>query len=79
MADDDLKARATRILMEEAAPALQLDGTGIEVLDVDAGVLQVRLTGGCSGCPSTVQTIIIGLEQELRKRLPEIEYLEAVP
>jgi Fe-S cluster biogenesis protein NfuA len=49
---DDLKARVVRVLAEEVGPALDLDGTRIEVLDVSDGVAQVRLNGVCSGCPS---------------------------
>jgi Fe-S cluster biogenesis protein NfuA len=74
----ELKDRVAQVLAEEIGPALDLDVGGIEVVGVDAGVVQVRL-GACAGCPSTVMTIIMGLEQELRQRIPEIEYLEAVP
>jgi Fe-S cluster biogenesis protein NfuA len=76
---DDLKGRVARVLVEEAAPALQLDGSGIEVLDVRDGVVQVRLGGVCAGCPSSIMTVVMGLEQELRQRIPEVEYLEVVP
>jgi Fe-S cluster biogenesis protein NfuA len=76
---NDLKARVARVLADEVAPALQMDGTTIEVLDIDAGVVRVRLHGGCQGCPSTIMAVIMGIEQELRQRLPEVEYLEAVP
>lgn len=74
-----LKERVARLLTEEIGPALDLDGSAIEVLDIDQGVLRVRLGGVCSGCPSTIMTVLMGLEQELRKRVPEVEYLEAVP
>lgn len=76
---DDLKQRVARVLNEEVRPALQMDGGDIEVLDVRDGVAQVRLNGVCGGCPSTIMTMIVGIEQELRRHLPEIEYLEAVP
>jgi Fe-S cluster biogenesis protein NfuA len=66
-------------LTEEAAPALHIDGSDIEVIDIEESVVRLRLHGACAGCPSTIMTIIMGLEQELRKRIPEIEYLEAVP
>jgi Fe-S cluster biogenesis protein NfuA len=75
----DLKSRVARVLAEEVAPALQLDGSGVEVLDIDTGVVRVRLTGACTGCASTIMTIIMGMEQELRRHFPEIKYLEAVP
>jgi Fe-S cluster biogenesis protein NfuA len=58
---------------------LAMDGGAVEVLDVTDGVARVRLNGTCSGCPSTIMAVIMGIEQELRKRVPEVEYLEAVP
>jgi Fe-S cluster biogenesis protein NfuA len=75
----DLKERVARVLAEEVRPALQMDGGDVEVLGVEDGVLRVRLHGTCGGCPSTVMAVIMGLERELRQRIPEIEYLEAVP
>jgi len=75
----DLKDRVVQVLAEEVGPALSLDGTAIEVVDVTDGVVQVRLSNVCAGCPSTIITIVMGLEQELRQRIPEIEYLEALP
>jgi Fe-S cluster biogenesis protein NfuA len=75
----DLKDRVVQVLAEEVGPALSLDGTAIEVVDVTDGVVQVRLSNVCAGCPSTIMTVVMGLEQELRQRIPEIEYLEAIP
>ena len=75
----DLKERVVRILAEEVGPALEMDGTAIEVLDVSDGVVRVRLGGVCGNCPSSIVAAIMGIEQELRQRLPEVEYLEAVP
>jgi Fe-S cluster biogenesis protein NfuA len=74
-----LKERVERMIQEEVAPALQMDGGSIEVLGVEDGVVQVRLGGVCSGCPSTIQAVVMGLEEELRRLIPEVEYLEAVP
>lgn len=75
----DLKARVARVLAEEVGPALQMDGAALEVLDVTDGVVQLRLHGGCGCCPSTVMALIAGIEEELRRRIPEVAYLEAVP
>jgi Fe-S cluster biogenesis protein NfuA len=74
-----LKDQIAQLLKDEIGPALALDGGGIEVVDVANGVVQLRLGGVCTGCPSTVMAVIIGIEQELRQRLPEVEYIEAVP
>ncbi|QVL29821.1 NifU family protein [Telmatocola sphagniphila] len=75
----DLRSRVESVLKAEVAPALELDGTGIEVLDVTDGVARLRLNGVCAGCPASIMTVVMGIEQELRSRMPEIEYLEAVP
>jgi Fe-S cluster biogenesis protein NfuA len=74
-----LTERIRRIIIEEVLPILHMDGGGVEVLAVQEGVVQVRLLGSCGGCPSTVHTVLLLLEDELRRRVPEIEYLEAVP
>jgi Fe-S cluster biogenesis protein NfuA len=77
--DQDLKTRVETVLRAEVAPALELDGTAIEVIDVVDGVARLRLNGACAGCPASIWTLINGIEQELRQRIPEIEYLEAIP
>jgi Fe-S cluster biogenesis protein NfuA len=75
----ELKTRVAQVLAAEVGPALQMDGADIEVLDVQEGVVRVRFHGTCGGCPSTIMALIMGIEQELRKHVPEVEYLEAVP
>jgi len=75
----NLKERVEHALKHEIAGALKLDGNGIEVLDVSDGIAQVRLSGVCAGCPATIMTVITSLEDELRKCVPEVEVLEAVP
>jgi Fe-S cluster biogenesis protein NfuA len=78
MESDDLKTRVSQVLSEVVAPALHLEGA-IEVLEVRDGVVQVRLGSACAGCPGTIMVVIHGIEQELRRLIPEVEYLEAVP
>jgi Fe-S cluster biogenesis protein NfuA len=75
----ELKERVARVLAEEVGPVLQMDGASIEVVDVADGVAQVRLHGVCGSCPGTAMTLIMGIEAELRRRVPEVEYLEALP
>lgn len=79
MPDADLKETVARVLAQEVAPLLGMDGAAVEVLDVAGGVVRVRLHGGCGGCPGSVQAVVFGIEQELRCRVSDVEYLEAVP
>lgn len=76
--DEGLRERVARLVAEEIVPALDMDATGVEVVGCDRGVVQVRLSGTCGSCPSSARAVIMGLEEELRKRIPEVEYLETV-
>ena len=71
-----LKDRVTSALTEHVAPALQMDGSEIEVLDVTNGIARLLLHGTCASCPSTVMILVMGMEQELRKWVPEVEFIE---
>ena len=76
---DEMRQLLARFLAEEAAPALHLDGSGLEVVEIRDGVARVRLGGVCAGCPGTIMAVITGIEHEVRRRFPEIDYIEAVP
>ena len=79
MTPEEWRSRVQEVLRVHAAPALALDGTEIEVVTVAGGIASIRLRGACISCPASVTTILFGLEQEVRKHLPEIEFLELVP
>jgi Fe-S cluster biogenesis protein NfuA len=79
MSNSDLTLHVRRILIEEAAPALGLETSGLEVVEVVDGIARVRMGSVCTGCPSTLMMVIHGLESELRRRVPEIRCLEALP
>jgi len=59
-------------------PALQADGGDIELVNVKDGVVSVRLTGACGGCPMSMVTLRMGVEKILRKEVPEMTELVAV-
>ena len=54
-------------------PAVQADGGDIELVDVsDSGVVQIRFHGACHGCPSSTMTLQMGIERNLREKVPEV-------
>lgn len=75
----DLRTKVERAIRDHVAPALELDGSAIDVLDVESGCARIRLNGACAACPATVMFLIQGMEAELRLHVPEVEYLEAAP
>ncbi len=59
-------------------PALQADGGNIELVEVVDGIVKVRLTGACGGCPMSQMTLKMGVERALKQQVPEIKSVEAV-
>jgi len=60
-------------------PALQADGGDVELVDVGAdGVVKVRLSGACGGCPMSQLTLKMGIERILKKEVPEVKSVEAI-
>jgi len=53
-------------------PALQAGGGDVELIDVNDGVVKLRLTGACGGCPMASMTLKNLVERTLRERVPEI-------
>jgi Fe-S cluster biogenesis protein NfuA len=76
----DLSERIERVLEEQVRPDLRADGGDIELVGIDSdNIVQVRLTGACQGCSSSVITMSMRVEAALKARIPEIRFLEAVP
>lgn len=64
-------------VLAKVRPTLRADGGDIELIDVKDGVVQVALTGACSGCPMSQMTLKHGVEKALKDAIPEIK--EVVP
>ena len=64
--------------LEKIRPALQADGGNIELVDVIDGIVKVRLTGACGGCPMSQMTLKMGVEKVLKQQVPEVKSVETV-
>jgi Fe-S cluster biogenesis protein NfuA len=65
-------------ILNEIRPALQADGGGVDLVSVIDGVVSVKLTGACGGCPMSTMTLKMGIERVLKEKLPEIKEVVAV-
>lgn len=58
---------------------LQADGGDVELVDVsDDGVVKVRLTGACHGCPMSQMTLKNGIERAIKAEVPEVTAVQSV-
>ncbi len=62
-----------RSVIDGIRPMLQADGGDVELIDVQDGVVKVRLKGACSGCPMSQMTLKNGIERLLKEKLPEVK------
>jgi Fe-S cluster biogenesis protein NfuA len=67
-------------VIDEIRPAIRADGGDIELVgfDPEEGRVEVRLVGACHSCPYSVMTLQGGIEQRLRRQLPEVKTVVAV-
>ena len=60
-------------------PSLQADGGDVELVDVsEDGIVKVRLTGACRGCPMSQMTLKMGIEKIIRQQIPAVKEVIAV-
>ena len=77
--DSDLARGVAEIIEEEIRPAVAQDGGDVQLVGItDDKVVQVRMIGSCSSCPSSTMTLKMGVEALLREEYPEITGVEAV-
>jgi Fe-S cluster biogenesis protein NfuA len=59
--------------LKKIRPSLEADGGNVELVSVKDGVVTVKLTGACAGCPMSQMTLKAGIERILKKEIPEVK------
>jgi len=62
-------------VLDKLRPFLQRDGGDVELVDVEEGIVKLRLMGACGSCPSSTITLKAGIERAL---VEEVEGVEEV-
>ena len=64
-------------VLDKIRPSLVADGGNVELVDVSDGIVKVKLTGACVGCPMSTLTLKMGIEQMLKQEIPEVKEVVA--
>ena len=64
--------------LAKVRPMLLADGGDVELVDVTDGVVKVKLTGACGGCPMATMTLKGGIERALKEEVPDVKEVVAV-
>ena len=74
---DSMREEVEEVL-ESLRPMLIQDGGNVELVEVEDGVVKVRLVGACVSCSSSLMTLKMGIEKALKKAIPMVRCVEAV-
>ncbi len=65
--------------LDTIRPYLEADGGNVSVEEITAeNVVKLRLLGACGSCPMSIMTMKAGIEQAIKKAVPEVESVEAI-
>ncbi len=70
--DSDVEIRIKGALDKYVKPAVEMDGGNISFVKFEDGKLTLQLQGSCSGCPSSTVTLKQGIENLLKRFVPEV-------
>jgi Fe-S cluster biogenesis protein NfuA len=78
LAKDSIIKKVTKAI-ETIRPYLITDGGDVELIEVTSDlIVKVKLIGACDGCPFSMQTLKAGIEQAIRKEVPNLKELISV-
>ncbi|MFE1627619.1 NifU family protein [Brevibacillus reuszeri] len=65
-------------VLDKLRPYLQRDGGDVQLVDVEEGIVKLRLMGACGSCPSSTITLKAGIERALVEEIPGIKEVQQV-
>lgn len=72
-----LEERVQEVL-DKLRPYIQRDGGDVELVEIEDGIVRVRLLGACGSCPSSTITLKAGIERAMMEEISEVREVEQV-
>ncbi len=66
------------IALEQIRTGLRVDGGDVQLVDIDEGIVKVKLQGSCAGCPFSQMTLKNFIEKELKKNVAGVKGVVSV-
>jgi len=78
MSNEELTKKVNNVI-DQVRPYLEADGGNIELVNItEDNIVNVKLTGACATCPMSIMTLKQGVEQAMKRAIPEIHSVEAI-
>lgn len=78
MSENNTMLQQVEEVLNKLRPFLQRDGGDCELVDVEDGIVKLRLMGACGSCPSSTITLKAGIERALLEEVPGVVEVEQV-
>ena len=65
-------------ILKKIRPSLTAHGGDVELIEVNDGVVKLKLTGACAGCAMSTITLKMGIERILKQEVSEVKEVIAV-
>ena len=75
--DGDVVKRIKELLENYVKPAVEMDGGAIQYISYENGIVNLKMHGSCSGCPSSMITLKAGIEGMMKRMIPEVREVVA--
>jgi len=80
--EDNTKVKSVMEKVEDSLqsirPYLEADGGDVKILDIENGVVRIELLGACGSCPMSSMTLKAGVEEAIKRAVPEISRVDAI-
>ena len=76
--DNEALREQVEAALDTIRPAIAMDGGNVELLDIEDGVVTLRMMGACGGCPMSTMTLKRGIEERLKAMVPGIERVDSI-
>lgn len=77
MSDEKIIKQINQAL-DDVRPNIQMDGGDIELVSFEDGIVSVKFSGACVGCPLSYYTLKLGIEEQLKNKVPDAQIQEVV-
>ncbi len=79
MSDQERLIKEVEAALDTIRPYLITDAGNVSIVEItDEKVLKIKLLGSCESCPMSIMTLKAGIEQAVKKAVPEITAVEAI-
>ena len=75
---EEVEESIRKIIDESILPTVQMHGGYVELKTFEEGIVTVFLSGACSGCAMSTQTLKMGIENMLKYYIPEVLAVEGI-